>query len=240
MLGKFILFNKQIKEHKKFTPETKYSRRFFFPWLNTLDASKTSLDYGLPWFTFQAIEYIKNQLPSNAKVFEYGGGGSTLFFMEKNCDVFTVEHNSEWFKNIQTFFEKNKTGKKWKGFLITAEEGLIQKDPKKEEPSHYFSTEKEFGNMNFKKYASKIDEFQDEFFDLVLIDGRTRPSCMAHSISKLKKGGLLVLDNTERAYYTEAFTTVLSEKFQKVVDVFGPVPYTMWFHKTTIWKKNGL
>ncbi len=237
MLRQLVTFNKQIKEHKKYTPQTQYSRKFFWSWLKTLDDTKTSLDYGFPWFTFQAIEYLEKTLLPKSKVFEYGGGGSTIFFMRKNCEVYTVEHDTEWFKNIEIYFQKNNSSH-WKGFLIQAEAGLTSTHPKISNPLHYYSDEARYKEMNFKKYASKIDDFTDDFFDLVLVDGRARPSCVYHSINKIKKGGLLVLDNTERAYYLENFKNILSEKFTKEIDIFGPVPYTMWFHKTTIWRKK--
>jgi predicted O-methyltransferase YrrM len=55
--------------------------------------------------------------------------------------------------------------------------------------------------MDFALYVKQIDEFPDEYFDIILIDGRARPSCIKRSVSKVKPGGLLILDNSEREYY---------------------------------------
>lgn len=50
-------------------------------------------------------------------------------------------------------------------------------------------------------YYGICDEFPQEYFDLILIDGRDRVECIRHSIPRLKKGGILMLDNSERGYY---------------------------------------
>jgi hypothetical protein len=233
MFGKLLLFNKLIRQHKTFSPETRDSWKYFSAWKKTLVKGKSSLDYGLPWFTFQAIEYSGNFLKPGMKVFEYGGGSSTQFFMNKKCEVFTAEHHKGWFLDLQKSF---KDGPEWHGFLLEAVPGALGDDPAN--PLHYFSKDEEYKQMNFKAYASKIDEYPDASFDLVLVDGRARPSCIYHSVSKIKKGGLLIVDNTEREYYNEYFSRNFSSQFELVLDTFGPVPYTLWFHKTTIWKKK--
>ncbi|MDJ0651882.1 MAG: class I SAM-dependent methyltransferase [Simkaniaceae bacterium] len=54
-------------------------------------------------------------------------------------------------------------------------------------------------------YYEFCDKFPDEFFDLILIDGRNRKGCIQFSLPKLKKGGVLMLDNAERSYYFSVF-----------------------------------
>lgn len=57
---------------------------------------------------------------------------------------------------------------------------------------------------NLHDYAD-VSMLTDNFFDVVLVDGRNRGNCLLNSIPKLKKGGLLILDNSER--YLEYQTT---------------------------------
>ena len=49
-----------------------------------------------------------------------------------------------------------------------------------------------------RPYNQVIETFQDNYFDLILVDGRDRAKCIESSIPKLKSGGWLVLDNSER------------------------------------------
>ena len=47
-------------------------------------------------------------------------------------------------------------------------------------------------------YNGICDEFPDESFDLILVDGEDRPMCLLKAMAKVKKGGVLMLDNAER------------------------------------------
>jgi len=50
-------------------------------------------------------------------------------------------------------------------------------------------------------YNKIIEMYKDAVFDLIIVDGRNRVKCIASSIPKLKPGGWLILDNSEREYY---------------------------------------
>src|SRR4051812_17428097 len=53
-----------------------------------------------PWITFWTIDYLNVFLKKNMSVFEYGGGGSTLFFAARVKELVTVEHNEDWFNGL--------------------------------------------------------------------------------------------------------------------------------------------
>jgi hypothetical protein len=56
--------------------------------------------------------------------------------------------------------------------------------------------------------VSTIDRFEDESFDLVLVDGRARVAAVRHAMPKVRPGGLLVLDDAERPRYREAIVSL--------------------------------
>ena len=62
----------------------------------------------------------------------------------------------------------------------------------------------------FRDYIAAIDEFEDEYFDIIAIDGRERVACLVHAIPKLRPGGVLVLDDSNRPKYGE-FSRLLQE-----------------------------
>jgi hypothetical protein len=51
---------------------------------------------GLPWFTSGAIDFLDAWIKPQHHVFEYGCGGSTLFFAARAGNVDSVEHNARW------------------------------------------------------------------------------------------------------------------------------------------------
>ena len=54
----------------------------------------------LPWYTYPAIEYIRQLDFSNSRVFEYGAGYSSLFWARIADSVISVEKSTEWSDEI--------------------------------------------------------------------------------------------------------------------------------------------
>lgn len=71
-------------------------------WFNSFKL-KESVDANLnpiPWFTYSAVDFIKDRLNNKLNVMEFGSGNSTLFFAERVKKVTSVEHDNTWFQNI--------------------------------------------------------------------------------------------------------------------------------------------
>ena len=66
----------------------------------------------------------------------------------------------------------------------------------------------------------------DESVDFVLVDGRARTECAYYSISKLKKGGLFILDNSERDRYNIVFEFLSEWEMQNTTN--GLTDTTFW------------
>ena len=61
----------------------------------------------IPWFTYPSIHYI-NQLNLKDKIiFEWGSGYSSSYFCNRAKAVYSVEHNLEWYKQVQKFGLEN-------------------------------------------------------------------------------------------------------------------------------------
>jgi hypothetical protein len=54
----------------------------------------------LPWFTYPAIEYLKQFDFADKRVFEYGAGNSSLFWAARAREVVAVESDRQWFNRI--------------------------------------------------------------------------------------------------------------------------------------------
>jgi hypothetical protein len=190
----------------------------------------------VPWLTFRAIDLLKAHVNSSMSVFEYGGGGSTMFLTRIAGKVVTIEHNEEWFASL-TKQCAEKQRRNWEGFYVSAEPGAPN-DSSVANPDDYISDDEQYRGMNFKNYASFIERYPEGFFDIIIVDGRARPSCTKHAIPRLRKGGWLLIDNTDRDYYLEAFHSILFDQFEIVLHEKGPAPYCTWFTQTSIWRKK--
>ncbi len=55
----------------------------------------------LPLFTYPAIEYLVQFNYQDKRVFEYGAGGSTKFWMQRAQQVVSLENNAEWVQRLK-------------------------------------------------------------------------------------------------------------------------------------------
>ena len=209
---------------------------FIFPkWYKYLNNESSPVQDELPWITFSAITFLKKTLTKEMIIYEFGSGGSTLFFAKKVKQVYSVEHDQKWFLTVSDVI-KDKGYTNWSGRMIEPvyDDEYSEKSPS--DPDAYISGSPDFKGYSFKSYAESIDNFPKEYFDLVLIDGRARPSCFKHAIPKIKVGGYIVWDNTDRSYYLENIDK-LQEDLPRI-DFPGPCPYIKYFTQTSVWSKH--
>lgn len=180
-----------------------------------------------PWLPYSVTKFIRQVIqPHN--VFEWGSGGSTVMFLEMGCWLVSIEHDPAWYDRINGQL-KNRTLAHYHYRLIPYEQGEI--GPDKADPTHYKSGSTELGPVNFRAYCSVIVDGPP--FDLVLVDGMARASCLAHAAGKVKPGGWLVLDNTgDRPYYLEKTHHLFAGWETVVIDGRGPILDYPW--QTTI------
>lgn len=132
-----------------------------------------------PWLTEQANEILQQIVNNREKlrVFEYGMGASTLWFLQqKNVSLLhSVEHDPEWFD----FISKEVI----KAHLPNSK---IVELMNRAQPYHSAI----HGNNDF-----------DRQYDIILIDGRNRNLCIQSSLLHCAPNGCIILDNSEREHY---------------------------------------
>jgi hypothetical protein len=230
-------FTYQAFKHANNIKDIQTSFKFYANWMQSFGAGRNSVADELPWLNLPAIRYLRDNITPAFKIYEYGGGGSTLFFCARAAEVVTVEDHQAWFATLtQTIQSKSYTN--WKGRFISPE--IVDGDQNRshENPADFKSGAKGLEHLSFKKYAKSIHDFPMDYFDLVLVDGRARPSCIQEAMPHLKSGGLLVVDNTERPYYLAPFRSILAIEYEKVLEVRAPVYYTPDFTITSIYRKR--
>jgi hypothetical protein len=188
-------------------------RKYAFRWILSLKDNYL-LKNKQPWITFCAIDFLNRLDLTGKKVFEYGSGGSTLYWLSRGCTVVSVEHDKNWYEKIKAVIKNNEN---FEYHFVEPEP--IPKDYQTREdvsdPDQYISHHFLPNFQYFKKYVSTIDKFGMEYFDVILIDGRARPSCIKHSIKAIKKDGIIILDNSDRDYYLER-TRFLMQNFKEL------------------------
>lgn len=180
----------------------------------------------VPWVPYLVTQFLDNYLTLGMDVFEWGSGGSTLYFADKGCNVVSVEHDKVWYDRIGPVL----TDAGVHYLYIPPDSGAVTVPHDKSDPMIYYS-----GSMSvcFRKYASAIDEYG--LFDLVFVDGRARPSCLLHGCKHVKPGGFLLLDNSDRDYYLQKTLQCFKGWESIVFCGHGPSLGSMW--EARCWKR---
>jgi predicted O-methyltransferase YrrM len=126
---------------------------------------------GLPWLAPLAIQLLEAYLKPTDAGLEFGSGRSTLWFARRVASLTSVEHNPVWYRTIS---DALKTG----GIRNVCYQ-LIE------------------GGSN-PAYAQAAEGFADNSLDFVLVDGIQRDDCANAVRSKIRPGGLLILDDAHR------------------------------------------
>jgi hypothetical protein len=135
-----------------------------------------------PWWPRAVINRVRHLLPPNPAVFEYGGGGSTLWLEDRGATTTTVEHDTEWARHLKTR----------KGPRTT----LLHVPPAS---SGHLASDSAEGF--FDDYVAAVGTGP---YDLVIVDGRCRVACVVASMGSVRSGGLLLLDDSDRPKYARA------------------------------------
>lgn len=181
---------------------------------------KSPLDYKIPWMTFSAIDYLSNYLKKDMELFEYGSGGSTLFFADKVKQVISIEHDKNWYDyEIKTL-----------EILNNLELHLIEPD----KSGMYRNKREGYQNLFFDNYVNSIDKYDK--FDVIIVDGRQRNICFQKAIKHIKKDGIIVFDNFDRNYYQKSLE-LINNDFE-IINCKGFVPFGTMQSLTTLFKKK--
>jgi len=119
----------------------------------------------LPWFTREAIELLDAWLQTTFRGFEWGSGRSSLWLARRIASLVSVEHNRSWHEKVSQQLASAGVGNVDYRFV----------------PEH--------------TYVDVIEEFPDEHFDLIVVDGLMRDNTLLRSLAKLRRGGWIVFDN---------------------------------------------
>ena len=209
-----------------------YDSIIYFPaWWKNQQKKNEPLKNDLPWITFKAERFFREILRKDMVVFEYGSGSSTLYFSRRAAWIFSIEHDRDWFDHIQQIL--NEQAIKNADCRLIEPKTLIEN-----QETGYLSSSSSDKNKSFESYVKSIDAFPDGYFDIIMVDGRSRTGCITHAKTKIKQGGYIVVDNSERAYYFDGNDFLLNEKEWKMFHFIGPVPYSFDFSRTSFFQKK--
>ena len=151
-----------------------------------LSGKRTPLDLQLPWFSLPSIQFLDRFITPSMEVFEYGAGGSTLYFAKRAGKVVSTESDPEWREKVGLALEV--------GGLGNAE---VQYRP------FDFHRADEFAQSDY------LHSIPERLVDVIVIDSAeeeatVRPACFRHAEACVRPGGIIIVDDAWR--YPELHT----------------------------------
>jgi len=169
-------------------------------------SGRKAIREGIPWIVPGAFAFLQQSVSSNWRVFEWGSGGSTLWFAANCAEIVSVESDPEWKRKVET---------------LLAERAL-------EERATIIHLTRET-----PEYHLQISIFPDSYFDLVYVDGvrEERNACIDAALRKIRPGGWLMVDNTNWAAEYPALLNISRwDCFE-----FEALPFE-WLGQSSEWK----
>ena len=165
----------------------------------------------VPWLTDQMNEVLKCWLHPTDNGLEWGSGRSTLWFAKRVHRLISIEHDQAWYTKIKNQF---------------ANQSIANVD--------YYLCQDE------KEYVSTGMNLPENSFDFCLVDGIVRDRCALSAISRLKPGGILILDNSNwylpcESHAPSSRTFIQGPSSLLWSDFLGQVK-----HWRCIWTTNGV
>lgn len=149
-------------------------------WHRVQQAVYTRRHPGEPWLSPRAIRFLEAEMRPTWTVLEWGSGRSTTWFGARAGHLTSVEHDERWFAIVQRR-------------LATAELSSVSlRLVPVEHPSHAPPE----AITTVPAYVAVADSFADASLDLAIVDGVYRPLCVLAAVTKIRPGGLLLVDDT--------------------------------------------
>jgi hypothetical protein len=154
-----------------------------------------------PWMNYGTISLLDGLIEPDTRIFEYRSGMSTVWLAKRSKRVHAVEHDQFWFDSYLT--HAGRSGAKVR-HVPSAGGRLYAPD---DDP-----------------YVNAPASTGEEAFDLIIVDGWARCSCLLRAPSFLAPDGMIVLDDAEGSAF-EVPKKIVSEDMgfaEIVVTATGP------------------
>ena len=175
-----------------------------------------------PWLSPTSILFFKKYLEKDMVGAEFGSGSSTLFFAPRISKLYSVEHNEEWYHLINEKLTGLNCSNVDYRFVLQNDKSDFVDEVFDLEEKRDFEIRRDYVN-----YFQALNDIRDHSLDFAIVDGRARTECCYEILPKIKKGGILILDNSERKRYELVFEQL--KDFEMYETTNGLTNTTFWF-----------
>lgn len=156
------------------------------------------VEMDLAWWSYPAMTRVGEFLGTrtDARIFEYGAGASTVWLAKRAAEVNSVEHDTEFVGYVDKLVAslENVTL-----HAVAPGQATAATTVRSQRHGHE--------HLDFGDYVDTIDKVGGPF-DLVVVDGRARVDAFRKALDHLAPGGVVVFDNVKRKRYWDVVSAM--------------------------------
>ena len=174
-------------------------------WLRSLCEHSPLPNGAFARMPFHADRYL-GQICNGARVFSYGIGGSAAALASRARELIVIEDDvqlAEIANHLIAGQSKAQSGEVRHINAAVSTPDRLALPP--EDPQSYMSPDQNDPQLCYYAYATAIDVYPDNSFDVIVLSGRTRHSCFMHAVSKVRNHGYIVIDDAEAGVNRRVF-----------------------------------
>ncbi len=214
-------------------------------WLRSANLKEAVDDAGpVAWYTYPAIEALAKVARQAMRVFEYGAGGSTIWWSKRVGGVVSVDHDPDW-------VELTRAGLRETDSISAVLKEAPCETKQREVLEPYFKLDlpkystgdperdlrRGLLDREFSAYAASLLQFPRETFDIICVDGMARNLTAWLAAQYVKPEGAIVFDNADRDDYAAGYEALRAAGFVRI-DFTGPGPINPYAWTTSVWTKS--
>jgi predicted O-methyltransferase YrrM len=162
-----------------------------------------------PWIVPAAVGWLRRRIRRDWSILELGAGRSTAWFARRAGRVVSFEDSEFWFGTTRARL---------------AQDRLVNVDLRL---------------RSIEDFPREVEALPDETFDLVVVDFLespkvTRVDCLKPAMKRVRPGGLLLLDDSDRPGYLEAYELLANWEMRRFTGIKDDWPEAC---ETTIFRK---
>jgi len=141
------------------------------------------------WVTFESKKWIEKWLKPEYVGFEFGSGMSTIYLGKKTKHLISIEHRLGWYRTIRKMLRT----RKMMNVLLLYEPWI-------------------------REYYETLKWCKPDSLDYVFLDGiyEAKIKCAQNSWSRIKRGGILIFDDSEHSIFRPAYEFLDSNKSERL------------------------
>ena len=122
-----------------------------------------------PWLSRAAVYNLESLVNPTAVGLEWGSGRCTIWLARRVLCFTSVEHDSGWYSRVNKELSRRR---------VRNVDLLLREDE--------------------ESYLGVINDYASESLDFVLVDGGPRSACANRAVEKVRRGGVLIIDDAHR------------------------------------------